>query len=98
MNSAIAFEGENVRADTIQEIAIVAHDADHTRKCNQRLFQHAQRWQIEIVRALVKNEKVSASFQNFCEQKSAAFAARKLFYKCRNAIIGEQETLEVRAH
>ena len=98
MDFAVAFKRQDVRADAVEKIAVVAHDAHHAGKRDQRLLQHAQRRQIQIVRRLVEDEKVAAALQNAREQQPAAFAAGKFFHLRRDAVVGKQKPLEIRAH
>jgi hypothetical protein len=78
MDFAVALERQHVRADAVQKIAVVAHH-QHAGKRDQRLLQHAQRRQVEIVRRFVEDEEVAAVFQDAREQQPAAFAAAQFF-------------------
>ena len=79
MDFSVALKRQNVRADAVEKITVVAHNAHHAGKRDQRLLQHAQRRQIQIVRRLVEDEKVAAALQNAREQQPAAFAAGQVF-------------------
>src|SRR4029078_4764635 len=57
---AVDFEREYVGSDTVQEPAIVADDDGASRKILERLFQRAQRVDVEIVVGLVEQEQVGA--------------------------------------
>jgi len=62
MDFAVAFERQHVGADAVQEIAVVAHHQHGAGERDQRLLQHAQRRQIQIVRWFVENEEVCRRF------------------------------------
>jgi len=79
MNLAVAFKRQNVGADAIQKIAVVADNEGDAGESDERFFEHAQGWQIQIVRRFVENQKVAAAFQNAREQETAAFATGQFF-------------------
>ena len=97
MDFAVALKRQDVGADAVQEIAVVAHHQHHAGERDQRLLQHAQRRQVEIVRRLVEDEEVAAVFQDAREQQPAALAAAQVFHLRRDAVVGEQKPLEIGA-
>src|SRR6185369_9677948 len=98
MDGAIALKSEYVRADAVEEIAVVADDTHNARECNQRLLQHTQGREVEIVRGFIENKEVAAAFQDAREQKPAALAAGEFLDRGRDAVVGKQKSLEVGAH
>src|SRR3954449_5464804 len=55
---ALAFEGQNMRRDTVKEPAIMADDHGATGEILQSLFERAQRIDVEIVGGLVQQQYV----------------------------------------
>src|SRR5215813_13362955 len=51
---AVAFEGEDMRRDTIQEPAIVRNHYGAAGEIQERFFERAQRIDVEVVRRLVE--------------------------------------------
>src|SRR5882672_6902056 len=98
MDSVVALKSEYVRADAVQEIPVVADDAHNTGERDQRLLQHTQRRQVEVVRRFVEDEEVAAAFQDPREQQTAALAAGKFPDQSGDAVVGEEKALEVGAH
>src|SRR5262249_10873106 len=93
MNLAVAFKRENVRADAVEKIAVVADDARHAGKRYQSLLQHAQRRQIQIVCRLVKQQEVAAALLNYREPQPTSVAPGKFFHLCQDALVGKQKPL-----
>ena len=56
----IALEGEHVRGDAIKEPAVVRDYHHAAGELEQRIFESAQRLDIEIVRGLVEEQYVAA--------------------------------------
>src|SRR5262249_12913313 len=57
---AVVLEGQNMRGDAVKKPAIVADNDGTAGKILQRLFQRAQRVDIEIVGRLVEQQQISA--------------------------------------
>jgi len=57
---AFVFERQDMRGDAVEEPAVVADDDGAAGKILQRLFQRAQRVDVEIVGRLVEQQQVSA--------------------------------------
>src|SRR5213078_4440806 len=76
---------------------IVTDDEHDAGKRDQRLLEHAQRLQVEIIRRFVEDQKVPAVLQNTREQQSAALAARQMLHLGRDAIVGEQKSFQIGA-
>ena len=75
---AVAFEGEQVGRDPVEEPAVVA---DHDRaagELQERVLERAQGVDVEIVGGLVEEEEVPAAFQELREVHTIALAARQL--------------------
>ena len=98
MDFAVALEGEDVRADAVEKIAVMADHAGHAGECHQRLLQHAQRGQVEVVRRLVQDEEIAAALQNPRQQQPAALAAAQLFHLGHDPVVAEQEPFQVGSH
>src|SRR5687767_6721550 len=76
-DTAVAFEREDVRGDAIQEPAIVADDDGAAGVIEQRLFQRAQRVDVEVVGRLVEQEEVRSALQQLGKVHAIPFAARE---------------------
>ena len=74
---AVAFEREHVRRDAIEEPAIVADDDGAAGEVQQRLFERAQRVDVEIVGRLVEQQQVAALLQQLRQVDAVALAARQ---------------------
>src|SRR6266550_5244168 len=74
---AVAFEGEDVRRDSIQKPAVMGDHDGATRKVFQRLFQCAQSVDVEVIRGFVQQQNVRAFFQHLRQVDSIAFSARQ---------------------
>src|SRR5947209_20439054 len=61
--SRVAFEGEDVRGDPVQEPAIVGDDDGAAGEGQQRLLERPQRVYVEVVGGLVEQEQVAAGAQ-----------------------------------
>ena len=57
---AVALEREHVRRDAVEEPAIVADDDRAAGEVEQRLFERAQRVDVEVVGRLVEQQQVAA--------------------------------------
>src|SRR5579883_3168285 len=75
---AVAFERQHVGGDAVEEPAIVTDDHRAAGEVGQRLFQGAQRVDIEVVGWLVEQQHVGAALQHLGEVDAVALAARKL--------------------
>ena len=62
-DAAVALEREDARRDLVEEPAIVRDDQRAAGERRQRLLEHAQRHEVEIVGRLVEDEEVAAGAQ-----------------------------------
>ena len=72
---AVAFERQHVRRDAVEEPAVVA---DHHRAAGerqQRLFERAQRVDVEVVGRLVEQQQVRAALEQLRQMHAVALAA-----------------------
>ena len=74
---AVALEGEDVRRDAIEEPAIVADHHGAAGEVEERLFERAQRVDVEVVGRLVEQQQVAALLQQLGEVHAVALAARQ---------------------
>ena len=74
---AVAFEREDVGRDAVEEPAIVADDDGAAGEILQRLFERAQRIDVEIVGRLVEQQHVGAGLEHLGEMHAVALAARE---------------------
>src|ERR1700691_1682382 len=59
---AVPFERQNMRRDAVEEPAVMADDPGTAGEILQRLFERAQRIDIEIVGGLVEQQHIGAGF------------------------------------
>src|SRR5205085_7393415 len=77
-DDGVALEREDVRRDAIEKPAIVGDDHRAAAERQQRLFQGAQRVDVEVVRRLVEQKHVATRAQELREMQAVALAAREL--------------------
>ena len=74
---AVAFEGQNMRGDAVEEEAIMGDDDRATRKVRQGVFQRAQGVHVEIVGGLIQQQQIGAAFQHLGQMHAVALTARE---------------------
>ena len=74
---AVALEGEHVGGDAVEEEAIVADDHGAAGEIEQRLFERAQRVDVEVVGRLVEQQQVGAALEHLGQMDAVALAARQ---------------------
>ena len=74
---AVALERQDMGGDAVEEPAVVADDDGAAGEILQRLFQRAQRIDVEIVGRLVEQQQVGAGPQHLGEMHAVALAARQ---------------------
>ena len=74
----VAFKGEHVRGDAVQEPAVVRDDHDAAGEVEDGFFKGAQGFDVEIVGRLVEQQQVAAFLQQFGEVQAVAFAAGQI--------------------
>lgn len=94
---AVAFEGEDMGADAVQEVAIVTDDDQGALKGDEGFLKHAEGRQIEVVCGFIQKEDVSAAFEDFGEEHPAPFSPTELGDGLGDAILREEEATEVAA-
>jgi len=75
--------------------------ADHQHAAaigRQRLFQQPQTGEVEVVGRFVENEEVAAAFQNLRQQQPRFFPAGEVADQRVDAVVFEEEPLEVPPH
>src|SRR5207244_3943590 len=76
-DAAVAFEADDPVGDLPEEGAVVAHDERGARRGGERILEHAERREIEVVRGLVEHDEVPAAPQHLRELDTRALAARQ---------------------
>ncbi|KAF1858260.1 hypothetical protein Lal_00014761 [Lupinus albus] len=71
----LAFEREDVGGDAVEEPAVVRDDHHAAREFQQRVFQRAQGFDVQVVRRFVQQQHVAALEQRLGQVQAAAFAA-----------------------
>ncbi len=77
LDVAVAFEGEDVRRDAIEEPAVVRDHDGAAGEVEQRLFERAQRVDVEVVGRLVEQQQVAAALQQLGQVQAIALSARE---------------------
>ena len=75
---AVALEREHVGGDAVEEPAVVGDDHRAARELEQRLFERAQRVDVEVVGRLVEQQHVAAHQQRLGEMQPVALATREI--------------------
>jgi hypothetical protein len=75
---AVALEGEDVGGDAVEEPAVVADHHGAAGEVEQRLFQRAQRVDVEVVGRLVEQQQVAAALEQLGQVHPVALAAREV--------------------
>ena len=73
---AVALERQDVRAQAIEEEAIVADDHGTARERLQRLFERTQRFDVEVIGRFVEQQDVAALLQHLRHMDAVALTAR----------------------
>lgn len=73
----LAFEGQDVRADAVEEEAVVGDDDGAACEIDQGVFEGAQGLDVKVVGRFIEEEDVAAGFQEFGHVDAVAFAARE---------------------
>src|SRR4051812_44098584 len=74
----VAFEREDVRRDTVEEPAVVCDHDGAAGELEQRIFECAQRVDVEIVRRLVEQQHVAAARQQLRQMHAVPLSAREV--------------------
>src|SRR5271169_5571016 len=74
---AVAFEGQHVGGNAVEEPAVVADDHGAAGEILQRLFERAQGIDIEIVGGLVEQKQIGAGFEHPGQMHAVTLAARQ---------------------
>ena len=72
---AVALEGEDMGGDAVQEPAVVRDHEGVAGELQQRIFQRAQGFDVEVVGRLVEQQHVAALQQRLRQVQAAALAA-----------------------
>ena len=75
---AVAFEGEDVGGDAVEEPAIVRDHDGAAGELQQRVLERAQRVDVEVVGRLVQQQQVAAGAQQLRQVDAVALAAREV--------------------
>src|ERR1700688_3966140 len=75
---AVAFESQHVGGDAVEKEAVVADDDGAAGEIEQRLFERAQRVDVEVVGRLVEPEQGRAALPHLGEMHAVALAAGEL--------------------
>src|SRR5580658_174337 len=73
---AVALEGDHMRGDAVEEPAVMGDDDGASGKLEERLFERAQRIDIEIVGRLVQQDDIGGALQHLRQMHAVALATR----------------------
>src|SRR6266498_519234 len=77
---AVAFEGQHVGGDAVEEPAVVADHDRASREAEEGLLERAQGVHVEVVRGLVEEEQVPAALEEGGEVQAVALAPREVLH------------------
>ena len=92
---AVAFRGEHLCHDVVEEAAVMADENDRAGVGRKRLFEHLQRVDVEVVRRLVEHEEIGGQGEQAGEQQAVAFAAGERAHGHVHASRREKEVTHV---
>ncbi len=75
---AVAFEGEDVGGEAVEEEAVVADDDGAAGEVFKGFFECAERFDVEVVGGFVEEEDVAALLQHLGHVDAVAFTTREL--------------------
>src|SRR3712207_5743115 len=75
---AVAFEGEDVGGEAVEEEAVVADDDGAAGEILERLLERAEGLDVEVVGRLVEEEDVAALLKHLRQVDAVALATREL--------------------
>ena len=77
LDLAVALEAKNMRRDAIEKIAIMGNHDGAARELRERLLQHAQSHQVEVIGRLIEDDEIRGLPEAFRELKAIALATRQ---------------------
>ena len=96
-HDAAVFEGHDLVADAVEEVAVVGDADDGAFEDGEGFFQHAEGGEVEVVGGLVENDEVAAVLEDLGEHEAGAFATGEEVDALVDAVVAEEETFEVGA-
>ena len=94
---ALAFKRKNVRGDTVEEPAVMAHHHHAARKIEDRLFERLQGLDVEIVGRFVEQQHVAAALKELGKVHAVALAARNFAHQALLVGTRKVELAHIRA-
>ena len=73
----VAFKGEDVRTNPVKEETVVRDDHGTAREIDQRVFERAQGFNVQIVGRFIEQQHVAAFFQQTRHVHTVAFTTRQ---------------------
>ena len=77
LDVAVAFEGQDVGRDAVEEPAVVGNHHGAAGEGHQRVFQRAQGVHVEVVGGLVEQQQIAARLERLGQVQPVALAARE---------------------
>ena len=92
---AVVLEGDDLIADAIEKIAVVRNTDDRAVEIGERLFEHAERGQVEVVGRLVEHNEVAAILEHLRQHESRTLTAGEQIDAFVDALIVEEKTPQI---
>ena len=90
-----AFQHEKTRDQVVEKGSIVAHHQQCSLEFPEAFLEHLERFEIEIVRRLVEQEKVGRAGEQSCQKKPVPLSPGQCPHRVLRPTRGEQEVLQV---
>ncbi len=74
---AVAFEGEHVRGDSIEEPAVVRDHDSRAWETQQCILERPESFDVEVVRRLIEQQQIAPRSQQLCKMHAVALTARQ---------------------
>ena len=75
LGAAPVVQSDVLRRDSLEHESIMGHQDQSAGELEQRLFEHFERRDVEIVRRLIEYEQVGRARQEFGQDHAISFAA-----------------------
>ena len=97
-DAAAAVEGEQLRRDAVEQVAVVRDQHQRARELEQALLQHLERRDVEVVRGLVEQQHVGGLQHQPRDQHARLLAAGEPAHRRVELLGAEQEALRPAGH
>ena len=91
----IAFRREDVGRDAVEEPAVVGDDHHAAGEFEQRIFQRAQGFHVQVVGGFIEQQHVAAGDKGLRQVQASAFTTGKLAFACAIKSVSRDTTIPV---